>query len=334
MYSASILTTLGFDVREEAFRYSAFPGRYATPIAGALLGATIVASSLFALRGNVSMSAALLAIGIAATAVFARWMLADGVLSAPWLRSEGVNLAATRGDQQPRVWLVAHLDSKSQPVPSAVRMAGVMVLAAALVVACVAVLLTLVGGHVRTPWWVALVAGVSGALPVMASVVGSRSNGAVDNASGVAAVLAAAARVGPDVAFGVLLPSAEELGLAGARAWARAHAAGVALNCDGVDDDGALVIMYNQPVPRDVIAAVRDAVPAGVFSRTRRMPLGLLTDSTALAASGWRAVTVSHGSLRTLRRIHQPADSLAALRGTRIDSVADILARAAEALAT
>jgi hypothetical protein len=108
----------------------------------------------------------------------------------------------------------------------------------------------------------------------------------------------------------------------------------VALNCDGVDDDGELVIMYNQPAPRDVIAAVRNATPAGATARARRMPLGLLTDSTALAANGWRAVTVSHGSLKTLRRIHTPTDSLAALRGTRIDFVADILARAAEALAT
>ncbi|MEO8623692.1 MAG: M28 family peptidase [bacterium] len=333
-YAASILTTLGFDVREELFSYSAFPGRYATPIAGALLGATIVTSSMFALQGDANISAVLLATGIAATAVFARWMLADGVLSTPWLRREGVNFVATRGAQQPRVWLVAHLDSKSQPVPSVVRMMGVTLLAVALVVACVAAVLTLAGVHARTTWWVALVAGVSGALPVMASVVGSRSNGAVDNASGVATVLAAAARVGPDVAFGVLLPSAEELGLAGARAWARTHVAGVALNCDGVDDDGELVIMYNQPAPHDVIAAVRDAAPAGVCVRARHMPLGLLTDSTAFAANGWRAVTVSHGSLRTLRRIHTPADSLAALRGTQIDGVADILARAAEALAT
>jgi hypothetical protein len=64
------------------------------------------------------------------------------------------------------------------------------------------------------------------------------------------------------------------------------------------------------------------------------MPPGLLTDSTALAAAGWQAVTVSHGSLATLRRVHTSRDSLAALRGTAIDDVAGILARAAEALAT
>ena len=92
------------------------------------------------------------------------------------------------------------------------------------------------------------------------------------------------------------------------------------------------MILYNAPWPTEVIAAVRAA--AGGAARARRMPLGLLTDSTAFAAGGWRAVTVSHGSLATLRRVHTPADSLAALRGTRVDDVAGILASALEALAT
>ena len=333
-YAASVLASLGFDVREEGFAYSAFPGRYATPIAGGMLGATICVAAALGLGDHAIGAAVALVSGMATTGVFARWMLATGVLSAPWLRRAGVNLVATRGGAEPRVWLVAHLDSKSQPVPSALRVAGVGLLALALSLSIIAVALTLVGVPLRTIWWVALAAGLAGALPVMASLVGARSNGAVDNASGVAAVLAAAAAMSRSSACGVLLPSAEELGLAGARAWAGSRASGVALNCDGVDDAGDLVIMYNRPAPTAVIETVRAAVPAGVTVRVRRMPLGLLTDSTALADRGWRAVTVSHGSFATLRRIHTPHDSLAALRGTRIDTVADILARAAEALST
>ena len=64
------------------------------------------------------------------------------------------------------------------------------------------------------------------------------------------------------------------------------------------------------------------------------MPVGLLTDSTALAGAGWSAVTVSHGSFRTLRRVHTPEDSLSSMRGSAIDDVAVILARAAETLAS
>jgi hypothetical protein len=106
----------------------------------------------------------------------------------------------------------------------------------------------------------------------------------------------------------------------------------VALNCDGVDDEGELVIMYNGRMPTDVVTAVRDASPPR--ARVRRMPLGLLTDSTALSDAGWRAVTVSHGSLASLRRVHTKRDSLANLRGTSVDDVSVILARAAEALAS
>ena len=124
------------------------------------------------------------------------------------------------------------------------------------------------------------------------------------------------------------------MGLAGARAWTVGHDTGIALNCDGVDDEGTFVIMYNQRPPRDLVAAIRAAAPERMRARVRRMPLGLLTDSTALAEAGWQAVTVSHGSLGTLGRVHTSRDSLAALRGTAIDAVAAILARAAEALAT
>ncbi len=324
---------LGFTVKEERFDYSAFPGRLATPIAGVVLGASIVASSLLTLAGATGVAITVLAMGVVGTSLFARWMMRDGVLTAPWLRAESRNLVAKRGAGEPRVWLVAHLDSKSQPIPSAVRVAGVTILAAALVLAVAGILVTLAGPTSRMIEWGAMVAGVVGALPVMASVVGTRSDGAVDNASGVAAVLSAAALVSRGVSLGIMLPSAEELGLAGARAWVRQRTGGVVLNCDGVDDDGTLVIMYNHPAPPRVLAAVQHAAHSVKSARARRMPLGLLTDSTAFASAGWDTVTVSHGSLATLRRVHSPSDSLEHLRGTSIGVVADVLARAAEALA-
>ncbi|CAN5905642.1 hypothetical protein BH11GEM1_BH11GEM1_32290 [soil metagenome] len=330
-----MLRALGFAVSEERFGYSEFPGRYATPIAGAVLGGAVVVSSALVLGGTIVAAVGVLLTGVVATAVFARWMMREGVLSTPWLRAESFNLVATRGTGLPSVWLVAHLDSKSQPVPSVVRVAGVTLLAVALVLAVGGLLVPLTGRHARTMEWVAVATGVVGALPVIASVVGRQSDGAVDNASGVAAVLLAAALIPPGVSVGVLMPSAEELGLAGARAWVRRRAGGIALNCDGVDDGGTLVIMYNRPAPRRLLAVVQDAArSARVASvRGRRMPVGLLTDSTAFSAAGWDSVTVSHGSLATLRRVHTPADSLDNLRGASIGVVADVLARAVEALA-
>jgi hypothetical protein len=81
-----------------------------------------------------------------------------------------------------------------------------------------------------------------------------------------------------------------------------------------------------------VVDALRAA--ANTPFDVRRMPPGLLTDSTAFASRGWQAVTVSRGSLATLRRIHTAHDSLNHLKGVAVDDVAAILARAAEALAS
>ncbi len=334
-YAHVQLAALGFSVEEMPFEYSAFPGRFATPVVGVALALIIETTATCALLGAERLGVFVLFGGLFATWLFVRRMLGNGVLDLPWMRRRSMNVVATRGPDAPRVWLVAHLDSKSQPIPSAARVVGVAVLAVVMVLALVAAGLTHGGSTPRTLWWVVIAAGAVGALPVIASGVGNHSDGAVDNASGVAAVLGAAALVRPDVEFGVLLPSAEELGLAGARAFVRGRAAGVALNCDGVDDEGALVIMYNGSTPTRVIATLGAGVTPGTAApRARRMPLGLLTDSTAFHDDGWETVTVSHGSLATLRRVHTPHDSLAMLAGTQIDAVAGILARAVEALAT
>jgi Zn-dependent M28 family amino/carboxypeptidase len=208
-----------------------------------------------------------------------------------------------------------------------------VLLAVGLLVTLTALLLTLGGGAHRTLWWVATAASAAGALPAVLALVGNDSDGAVDNASGVAAVLAAATRLSPSAEVGVLIPSAEELGLAGARAWVRGRAGveSIALNCDGVDDEGELTIMYTGQMPTTLVAALEAA--AETPPRVRRMPLGLLTDSVAFTEAGWRSVTVSRGSLATLRRVHTRGDSLSNLRGDGLDLVSGILVRAAEALA-
>jgi len=331
-YAEELLEGAGFTVRREPFSYSTFPGRYATPIGGAIAGATVlVAAALGLTQPSRYGPLAALAVGLLVLGAFARSMAGDGVLALPLLRADGVNVSATRASATPRVWLVAHLDSKSQPVPSLLRVVGVMLLGSAIMLAIAAAVLQLASLPSRIIWWVAVLDALVGAGPVVASVVGARSPGALDNASGVAAVLGAAERLDGDSAVGILLTSAEELGLAGARAWASVHAPAVALNCDGVDDEGEVTIMHGSNPPTDVIDAVRRSSTRDV--RVRRMPLGLLTDSVALADREWRAVTVSRGSLASLRRVHTPDDSLDALRGTGVDEVATVLARAAEALA-
>ena len=334
-YCARVLRGLGYDVTAEPFEFSAFPGRYGTPAGGSIGMASVLAAAwLAAIQRSPRAAALVLALGLATLVAFAWRMLGNGVLDLPWLRTRSENLVARRGPAPPRVWLVAHLDSKSQPIPSKTRVLGIALLSAAIVLCIVTLALTLALGSPRTILWLlCAVLALAGGGVVAASVVGDDSPGAVDNASGVAAVLSAAAKVDASSAVGVLLPSAEELGLAGARAWIRARGAERAyvLNCDGVDDQGELTIMYTRNLPAPVVDAVHRAADGDV--RVRRMPPGLLLDSVAFSDAGWSAATLSHGSLSTLARVHTPSDSLARLEGRSIEPMAIVLARAAEALA-
>ena len=333
-YCAGVLRDGGWDVSITPFEYSALPGRYGTPIGGAIAAVTVTATCVLAgIYRSPGVALTVFGAGLLVLTSFALRMLGDGVLDLPCMRTQGENLEATRGSAPPRVWLVAHLDSKSQPIPSQSRILGVVMLSLSIALTLVALALTLAAGSTRTILYLVCVglAG-AGARAVVYSVVRNESTGAVDNASGVAAVLAAAARLEGDAAVGVLIPSAEELGLAGARAWLRANGAERAfvLNCDGVDDQGELTLMYTRTMPRPIVDAVRQV--AGKRLHVRRMPPGLLLDSVAFADAGWTAATVSHGSMRTLARVHTKYDSLEILRGDSIQPVSVVLARAAEAL--
>jgi hypothetical protein len=332
-YCADVLRQLGFETAIEPFSYSAFPGRWGTPVGGAIAATTVLlAAWLAAIEGAPRAAAIVFAIGLVTLALFAERMLGDGVLDLAWMRARGENLVARRGES-PRVWLVAHLDTKSQPIPSRSRMLGIGLLALGILSTIVALVLTLQSGSPRTVLYLSCVGlTLAGGIIVMASVVRNESPGAVDNASGVAAVLSAAAKLGGSMSVGVLISSAEELGLAGARAWIRSQGAerAIALNCDGVDDQGELTLMHTRRSPAAIVDAVRAAAGA---VHVRRMPPGLLLDSVAFTDAGWSSATLSHGSMGTLARVHTSSDSLERLRGDRIEPMADVLARAAEALA-
>ncbi len=325
-YCFTELRRLGFAVREEPFEYSAFAGRFGAPSFGALLPLVATLAVVARHQGGVDATTGLL-IAVVASAIVAAIQLVRGVVSAPIMRRRGVNLEATRGPSPTRVWLVAHLDSKSQPVPMLVRVAGVVVMSIGLV----AVALALAAKSDADVF--ALVVAWLGGVPLLLSVVGNGSQGALDNASGVAVVLDAAAALSPALPIGVLISDAEELSLAGARVWARSRPAGVALNCDSVDDGGPLVAMFTRNRPSRLLAALEDAATAsGERLEVRRLVPGILTDSVALADAKWETLTLSRGSLRTLLRIHTPRDSLASMRGVGVAGAARVLARTASKL--
>jgi len=322
---AGALQALGFTTREQPFHYSTAPARMGMPAVGIASFALLAIAAAIASRGWVAGAATFEIVGLVLLSLFVRWLSSSAVVLDRALDAEGVNLEATRGEE-PRVWLVAHLDSKSQRFPLALRAAGASL--TILAWACMPVLLALdgrLGAHYSL---VVIVGGLGAALLGLASV-GNESPGAVDNASGVVAVLAAARLLPRDAAVGVLITDAEEMGLAGAHAWARGRSAGTAINCDTVDDTGTLMMLTSGPraLSRTVSdAAMRGARTVGVNCRVRRPPRGVLTDGVALTRAGWSCATLGRATLGTLLRIHTRRDSVEHLEGAGIASAAALLA--------
>src|SRR2546428_10231756 len=131
-------------------------------------------------------------------------------------RVAGTNLIAQRPSVRPTVrpsvWLVAHYDSKGQPISMAVRLVGFL----ALVVGLLGLLLTPVPAFALLLIAVAIVS---------QNRVNDDSPGAVDNASALVAIFMTIDQLPAATAVGVIFSDAEEFGLVGARALAADRAA-------------------------------------------------------------------------------------------------------------
>jgi hypothetical protein len=338
--SSAILEREGFSVSEEAFNFSEFPGRFGpTAIGLMLIGTVLLTSWVYSSHGGSGPGIVTLLAGLAVTGAIARWLARWGTLRCPWMRSSSVNLIAARG--RPTIWLVAHADSKSQTIPMLARVAAVVVTLMALGILCVSLavdLLSAIGdteGSVLAPVVAvsSIIAAVS-AIPLVVCLTGSRSPGAVDNASGLISVLLAVRELGGQSGVGVLVTSGEELGLAGARAFVEANReCGTVINCDTVDDHGSFVCMRGRKSGGAAPARVANAASRlGFPVRERGMIPGILADSIAFADAGWDAVTVSRGNLGTLARVHTTSDTRERLDGSGIAQAARLLAATIEEL--
>ncbi len=312
-YCASVLGPLGFEISKRPFEFAKFLGGWATPMVATLVA--VAATGLYALGPHAGARTLGYFGALVIVAVFASWG------GRQFLRATATNLEAVRGT--PRLWLVAHVDSKWQPVSMITRVIGVI--GSTLSVFAFVALIYL-RPDVDARWLLAAV--WLFCLPLMLSVVGARNHGTLDNASGVATVLEAIEQLPPDLPIGVLISDAEEWALAGAAAWARERAPGVALNVDSIDDDGELVLMYSGGSPSRLVSAFRAAAEKnGEAMRVLRLIPGILTDHVALRAAGWETLTLSRGTIRTLQRIHTTRDTLAHMDGRGIAGAARVLAR-------
>ncbi len=342
---ADRLRAQGFDVTEQPFEFSEFPGRWA-PSIGAVAAAVTTFSSIHATVGHAMPITGLLILfgGVAIIALAGRWMARHGTSRFPWLRSNSVNLVATRGLgglDRPRQWLVAHLDSKSQTVPMIVRIAGVALSALMMLLLAASTVAHAFVDGARAVGQLDLVITVIGWLtgvalvPVVLCIVGSKSSGALDNGSGVAAVLLAARKIDNRRPLGILFTSGEELGLAGARAYVAANPrGGIALNCDTCDDHGRFIgMMHGSPYKSELAQALtRASEKLGVPVRVGAMLPGVLADNIAFTDAGWDSLTLSRGNLGTLSRVHTAGDRPDKLDGSGIAEAARLLAATIEEL--
>jgi len=282
--------------------------------------------------------------GVAIIALAGRWMARHGTSRFPWLRSNSVNLVATRGLNgiaRPRAWLVAHLDSKSQTVPMALRITGVALSVLMLLLLAGATATSAFLYDSRVPGQLDLAISIIGWLtgaalvPVALCIVGNRSSGSLDNGTGIAAVLMAARKIDAERPLGVIFTSGEELGLAGARAYVAANPrGGIALNCDTCDDHGRFIGMMNgSPYKSELAQALaRASEKLGVPVRVGAMLPGVLADNIAFTDAGWDSLTLSRGNLSTLSRVHTAGDRPDKLDGSGIAEAARLLAATIEEL--
>ncbi len=338
---AGILRESGFVVDEVSFDFSEFPARAAPPMIALLLGGTAISMGAFAATGHYQL-ALILAITVATSmSVLGRMLSRNGVLDFPWMRSSSTNLVAERQATRPGIWLVAHIDSKSQTIPMLLRV-GSAAAAAVLFTLTVIVILAQAFASIL-PANAPLVLGLLTAtalLPILLCFAGNRSHGALDNASGVVSILAAA-EILTHRNVGVIITSGEELGLAGARAFVRSRAGtGVAINCDTIDDSGKFLCMRSGSSSEMLESAIeRAAARTGVLAmrgragrRLSRMLPGVLADNVAFTDAGWQSFTLSRGNLRTLSRVHTQRDCADSMHGTGIVQAAALIAAIVEEL--
>ena len=327
---AAHLEALGYRVERQRF---SFPpsGLLGFPVFGAGLGGlALLLLPLFLGAGFPGWAAALVLAGGLGVLVAGAIGIGLGWLPLGGAPREDANLIATRGDTPVRRWIVAHLDTKAQAQSMAGRLVAVWVIGLA-----VAGLAALALVRLRGPVSVAS-AGAAAAVAVLAGALAGRGRlrgttaGARDNGTGVAAVLAAAERL-TDPAAGILVTGAEEFGLVGARIFVAQRRAqlrdAVVVNLDTIDQEGELALVSHDA--RGAALAAREAprlAAAGLESRIRRLPVGILTDSLPFARAGVPAVTIGRLTWRTLRTIHTPRDTADGLSLEAAERVGQALA--------
>ena len=333
---------LGFQVVEERFTYSQFPARFGPLVCASIFALGVLFAGHMASRHGMP----LVGIGVLFLTMIAvgavGGTLLKRILTLPWMRSTASNLVALRqtAHDEPKIWLVAHTDSKSQTIGMLTRVGSIAIASLFNTFFAASMAVQAIGSPEAIGLPPALFAYQSAmmslltafaVLPVALCFITNKSPGALDNATGVAAVLLAAEQIDASKNIGVLLTSAEEIGLAGARYFvSHRRAKGVAINCDTIDNAGRFICMTSNKRRSDAVAIERAGAAVGVNVRIRGMIRGILTDSVPFGEAGWSSSTLSRGNLGTLGRVHTSRDEPGRIDGAGVAMAARILAATVE----
>lgn len=331
---------LGYETTDLPFTFSTWPGRFGATAAGVVLAITGAGAAALLLARLPVLSLAVLLTGLGLT-LLPLLLLGPAIRRLPLGRVESRNLLFTRPGSRPSWIVMAHRDSKSQIIPTLVRTAAI--------VAGVAGWLALVvlsalwfGGELYQFETAVLIAGAVLTLAGIVLALAWSSNGspgALDNASGVAALLAIAGDSpggeGPGGEVGFLFTDGEEMGLAGARAVVEAlpPVQGV-INVDGLDDHGSIRVAEGHgwrrkgSAPQLAAALLTAGRALDIDVRRQPLPRSILVDHLPIAAAGVPSLTVLRGRWRSLLRVHRPSDSMDRLDGRGAAETATVLAAA------
>ena len=281
---------------------------------------------------------------LAARRVNAPWRFASGFVTAPFARSASQNLLARRPGTTSvpsvRVVFVAHYDSKSQPIPTGVRVGlvigatvGCLGLAAAYLLASLGGWPTLEALRPAPLAWI-----VVGLLAILgANRIGDRSPGVIDNGSGVGTLLELARTWRPDPGLEVdavwVATGSEELGLEGARDLVDRHghwwneAPTLLINLESVGA-GDRVYLAGEP---GAVALAEEAADRLAIPRARLRILGAGMDHQPFSSRGLASLSLLGDVVKTSFAFHSRRDDLGLLDLPALDRAGQLAAEIADA---
>ncbi len=337
------LASLGYGVSVEDFRFDPRPLRWGLPV-------LLVGGALLLVRAALSprpLPFVLLTVGLLLPIFWITRRFAAFGRHSGRMQSANVVAMPDSSGRGPRVFVVAHLDTKSQRLSFATR--AVLAGAALSLTVALAGLLFLLPNVPIVPAVVGLAAAAA-LIALALAGYGNRSPGALDNASGLAVLLEVARRLGRDPVSGLevayLVTGAEEDGLVGATRFVERHRRGLRvaedffLNLDTVGGAGQLIVAGHafwwpiRAVRRLVELLREEARRLGFSVRLRHVPLPGGVDSFVPSSRGLPAVTLASGGIgSTYRHVHRPSDSPERIDPSNLVRSAELVERVIRRLA-